>query len=67
MAKTPPNSGKAWTPGQDAQLKEEAAGDTPTPVIALHLGRSEDAVRSRASDSTPLHGASVVRIRDGVI
>ncbi len=50
MAKTPPNSGKAWTPGQDAQLKEEAAGDTPTPVIALHLGRSEDAVRSRASD-----------------
>lgn len=50
MAKTPPNSGKAWTPSQDAQLKKEAAGNTPTRVIALHLGRSEEAVRSRASD-----------------
>jgi hypothetical protein len=50
MAKTPPNSGKAWTSSQDAQLKKEAAGNTPTRVIAFHLGRSEDAVRSRASD-----------------
>ena len=50
MVKTPPNSGKPWTPSQDAQLRKEAAGNTPTPVIALHLGRSEDSVRSRASD-----------------
>jgi hypothetical protein len=50
MAKTPPNSGKAWTPSQDSQLKKEAAGNTPTRVIALHLGRSEAAVRSRAGD-----------------
>ena len=50
MAKTPENSGKLWTPSQDAQLRKEAAGNTPTPVIALHLGRSEDSVRSRASD-----------------
>lgn len=50
MAKTPPNSGKPWTSGQDAQLRKEAAGNTPTPVIALRLGRSEDAVWSRASD-----------------
>lgn len=50
MVKTPPNSGRRWTPSQDAQLRREAAGNTPTRVIGLHLGRSEDAVRSRASD-----------------
>ena len=50
MPKTPPNSGKPWTPSQHAQLRKEAAGNTPTRVIALHLGRSEDAVRSHASD-----------------
>lgn len=50
MAKTPTNSGKPWTSSQDTQLQREAAGNTPTRVIALHLGRSEDSVRSRASD-----------------
>lgn len=50
MTKTPPNSGKSWTPSQDGQLRKEAAGNTPTRVIALHLGRSENAVRSRAGD-----------------
>lgn len=50
MAKTPANSGKPWTAAQDAQLRKEAAGNTPTRVIGLHLGRSEDAIRSRASE-----------------
>lgn len=50
MPKVPENSGKSWTPAQENQLRREAAGNTPTRVIALHLGRSEDAVRSRASD-----------------
>jgi hypothetical protein len=50
MAKQPANSGKRWTTEQDAQLRKEAAGNTPTRVIALHLERSEDAVRSRAAD-----------------
>jgi hypothetical protein len=49
MAKTPTNSGKPWTASQDAQLRKEAAGNTPTRIIAFHLGRSEDAIRSRAS------------------
>jgi len=49
MAKTPPNSGELWTPSQDTQLRGEAAGNTPTGLIAHHLGRSEDSVRSRAS------------------
>lgn len=50
MAKTPANSGKPWTASQDAQLRKEASGNTPTRVIGLHLGRSEDAIRSRASE-----------------
>lgn len=50
MPKTPPNSGKPWTSAQDVQLKSEAAGNTPTRVIALHLGRSEAAVQSHASE-----------------
>lgn len=50
VSKSPPNSGKQWTPEQDAQLKAEAAGNTPTRVIALHLGRSEEAVQSHASE-----------------
>ena len=50
MPKKPPNAGRPWTPSQDKQLRKEAAGNTPTRVIGLHLGRSEDAVRSRASE-----------------
>jgi len=49
MAKTPPDSGELWTPSQDTQLRGEAARNTPTGLIAHHLGRSEDSVRSRAS------------------
>jgi hypothetical protein len=47
MAKKPANSGKPWSSADDRQLRKEAAGNTPTRVIALHLERSEDAVRSR--------------------
>lgn len=50
MPKTPPNTGKPWTAAQDAQLKPEAAGNTPTRVIALHPGRSEAAVQTHASE-----------------
>ena len=50
MAKKPANSGKPWTPEEVRQLKKEAKGNTPTRVIGLHLGRSEDAVRAKASD-----------------
>ncbi len=48
--KQPPNAGKAWTAAQDTQLRREAKGNTPTRVIGLHMGRTEDAIRSRASD-----------------
>jgi hypothetical protein len=49
-AKKPPNAGKPWTSADDQKLKQEAKGNTPTRLIGLHLGRSEDSVRSRASD-----------------
>lgn len=49
-AKKPANSGKRWSSTEDRQLRKEAQGNTPTRVIGLHLQRSEDAVRSRASE-----------------
>lgn len=49
MAKTPPNHGKEWTGKDVKQLEQLADGNTPTRVIALKLGRTEDSVRSKAS------------------
>lgn len=48
--KQPPNAGKPWSAAQDAQLRREAKGNTPTRVIGLHMGRTEDAIRSHASN-----------------
>lgn len=50
MAKNPANAGKPWTAAHDAQLRREAAQNTPTRVLGLHLGRTENAVRSRAGE-----------------
>lgn len=50
MAKIPPNSGKVWTPKQQSQLRDLAKHNTPTRVIGLKLGRTPDAVQSKASD-----------------
>lgn len=50
MAKYNRNTGKSWTPAQVAQLKSMARQNTPTRVIGLKLGRTEDAVRSKASE-----------------
>jgi len=50
MAKTPENHNKSWTPADNLQLKQEAAGNTPTRVIGIHMGRTEDSIRSHASD-----------------
>ncbi len=50
MAKDPKNHGKAWTPEDLKALKNLAKENTPTRVIGLKLGRSEDAVQSKASD-----------------
>jgi hypothetical protein len=43
------NTGKHWSPSDDRQLRDLAKGNTPTRVVGLKLGRTEDAVRARAS------------------
>ncbi len=48
MSKAPKNHGKAWTPDDTKALKDLAAGNTPTRVIGLKLGRTEDSVYAKA-------------------
>ncbi|SIF22391.1 Uncharacterised protein [Mycobacteroides abscessus subsp. abscessus] len=50
MTKKPANSGKRWTTADDQQLRKEAAGNTSTRVIGLHMERSEGSIRSRANE-----------------
>lgn len=50
MAKKPKNHRKAWTPDQNRQFKKLARENTPTRVIGVKMGRTEDAVQSHASD-----------------
>jgi len=44
------NSGQPWTASEVKQLKELAGENTPTRVIGLKLGRTEDAVRTKAAE-----------------
>lgn len=44
------NAGKPWNAGDVARLAQLARENTPTRVIGLKLGRTEDAVRSKASE-----------------
>jgi hypothetical protein len=44
------NTGKRWTPTQIRQLRQLARENTPTRVIGLKLGRTENAVRTKASE-----------------
>lgn len=50
MAKWPDNSNKAWTSGEKQQLREMARQNTPTRVMGLKLGRTPEAVQSKASE-----------------
>jgi hypothetical protein len=43
------NTGKPWSPNADQTLAALARQNTPTRVIGLKLGRTEAAVRQRAS------------------
>ena len=52
MAKPPANHGKQWTPADVAQLKQLAKENTPTRVIGLKMGRSEDSVRAKAGEKS---------------
>lgn len=51
MSKSTRNSGKAWTTQDVKELKSLARENTPTRVIGLKLGRTEDAVRAKASQN----------------
>jgi hypothetical protein len=45
------NAGKPWTPADEKKLRDLAEHNTPAGLIAHELGRSEDAVRSHASET----------------
>jgi hypothetical protein len=49
MSKSTQNSGKAWSSNDKQQLRQLAKENTPTRVVGLKLGRTEDAVRAQAS------------------
>ena len=49
MASKPTNHGKPWTDQQVRDLKKLAGENTPTRVLGLKLGRTEESVRSEAS------------------
>ena len=45
------NSGQPWKPQDVNAVRDLAAQNTPTRVIGLKLGRSEDSIRSQASQN----------------
>lgn len=50
MSKSTRNTGKHWSPADEAKLAELADGNTPTRVIGFKLGRTENAVQNKASE-----------------
>ena len=50
MSKKPANAGKNWSHSDLSQLKQFAKQNTPTRVIGLKMGRTPDAVASKASE-----------------
>jgi len=49
MPKYTRNTGKDWSHSDVSNLRHLAGENTPTRVIGLKLGRTEDAVRTKAS------------------
>jgi len=50
MSKKPENHGKAWSTNDVTQLKKLADQNTPTRVMGLKLGRTPEAIQSKASE-----------------
>ena len=50
MAMYDRNTGKPWTPAKKRELRSLANGNTPTRVIGLQLGLTEDRVRAKAQE-----------------
>lgn len=49
MSKSTRNSGKQWTSREVRQMRQHARENTPTRVIGFKLGRTENAVRTKAA------------------
>jgi hypothetical protein len=49
VLRRPKNSGTPWTPGDVKALRDLAAGNTPTRIVGLKLGRMPDAISDKAS------------------
>jgi len=49
-AKSTRNAGDPWSDSDVQELRELAGENTPTGLIGLKLGRTEDAVRDRARE-----------------
>lgn len=52
MPKYNRNSGNQWSSSEVSRLRSLARENTPTRVIGLKLGRTEDAVRTKASEES---------------
>lgn len=50
MAKHPSNHRQQWTSQEIRQLQQLANQNTPTRVMGIKLGRTEDSVRAKASE-----------------
>ncbi len=50
MTKQPANHGKEWTDKDISKLEKLVDQNTPTRVIGLKMGRTEDSIRSKASE-----------------
>jgi hypothetical protein len=42
------HSGEEWSQDDVQQLRDLAAGNTPVGIMSVRLGRTEDAIRSKA-------------------
>ena len=51
MSKSTRNANTRWTPSQVAQVRQLAAGNTPTRVIAFKVGRTPAAISTKASEA----------------
>jgi len=50
VTKSTRNTGKLCSSKDEQQLKQYAKGNTPTGVIGFKLGRTENAIRAKASE-----------------
>lgn len=50
MAKTPKNHGKSWSNQDVSKLEKLVKGNRPTGLLAYELGRTEEAIRAKASE-----------------